>query len=123
MCQDDIAVVHQSSPPADRRDRGVGSAGNKGHGAPAGVNPIAAASTDEGHFSVLLHPDVIHGMIVGGVGTHAAPADWGRVAAQRPVEALRRGGAGRRLGPRHRAAVVLTKGGQHGAAGRGERVN
>lgn len=82
-------MVHQSSPPADQWDSGVSVAGNQGHGAPGGVNPIATISTDEGHFSVLLHTDVIYSMIVGGAWTHTAPADWGRVAAQRPVEALR----------------------------------
>lgn len=79
MClvgQDDIAMVHKSSPPANQRDCGVSVAGNQGHGTPAGANP-----TDEGHFSVLLHPDVIDSVIVGGVGTHAAPTDGGRVAA------------------------------------------
>lgn len=89
VCQDDIPVVHQSSPPADQWDSGVGFAGNQGHGAPAGVNPITTTSTDEGHFLVLLHTDIINSMIVGGVWTHTAPADWGRAAAQRPVEALR----------------------------------
>ncbi len=79
--QDDITVVHQSSPPADQRDRGVIAAGDQGHGAPARVNPVATASTDKGHFFVLLHPHVIDGVIIGGVGAHAAPADWGRVAA------------------------------------------
>lgn len=79
--QDDITVVHQSSPSSDRWNCGVSVAGNQGHGAPAGANPIATTSTDKGHFSVLLHPDVIDSVIVGGVGAHAAPADWGRVAA------------------------------------------
>lgn len=79
--QDDITVVHQSPPPPDQRDFGVVVAGNQGHGAPAGADPVATTSTDEGHFSVLLHPDVIHSMIVGGIGPHAAPADWGRGAA------------------------------------------
>lgn len=76
--QYDIAMVHQSSPPADRWDCGVGAAGNQGHGAPAGAN---SNSTDKGHFSVLLHPDIIDSVIVGGIGAHAAPADRGRVAA------------------------------------------
>lgn len=89
VCQDDITVVHQPSPSADQWDSGVSVAGDQGHGAPAGVNPIATTATDEGHFSVLLHADVINGVIVGGVWTHTAPADWGRVAAQWPVEALR----------------------------------
>lgn len=74
--QDDIAVVHQSSPPADQRDCGVSVTGNQGHGTPTRANP-----TDEGHFSVLLHPDVIDSVIVGWVGAHAASTDWGRVAA------------------------------------------
>lgn len=116
--QDDVPVVHQSSPAADQRDCGV--IGDQRHGAPAGANPVAPTSTDKGHVPVLVHPDVIDSVIVGGVGAHAAPTDWGRVAAQRPVEALRRGGARRSLGPHRRAAMVLVEGGQHGAGG-GER--
>lgn len=73
-------MVHQSSPPADERDCGVIAVGNQGQRAPARANPIATTSTSKGHFSVLLHPDVINSVIVGGVGAHAAPADWGRVA-------------------------------------------
>lgn len=120
--QDDIAVVHYSSPPADQWDGGVIGVGTQGHGAPAWANPKAAAtSTDEGHLLVLVHPHVIHGVIVGGIGAHAAPTDWGRGAAQRPVEALRGGRAGRHLGPHHRAAMFLIEGGQHGAGGGGDR--
>lgn len=75
------------------------------------MNPVtASAPAEEG-----LHPDVVHGMIVGGVGTHAAPADRRWAAARRPVRTLRRGGAGRGLRPCHRAAVFLIMRGQHGA--------
>ena len=81
VSQDDIAVVHQSSPPADERHCGVVAAGDQGQGAPAGADPVAAASTEKGHVSVLVDPDVVDGVIVGGVGAHAAAADRGRGAA------------------------------------------
>lgn len=78
---DDIAVVDQPSPPADQWDGGVAAAAHQRHGASAGSNPVASSSTDEGHFPVLLHPHIVDGVVVGGVGPHAAPADGRRVAA------------------------------------------
>lgn len=81
VSQDDIAVVHQSSPPADEWDGGVSAAGDQGQGASTGPDPVAAASAEKWHISVLVDPDVVDGVIVGGVGAHAAPADRGRGAA------------------------------------------
>lgn len=113
--QDDITVVHHSPPTPDQRGGGViVTGGSQGHGTPS----RAIVATHDGHLSELVHPHVIHSVVVGGVGAHAAPTDWRRGAAQHTVEALSRGRAGRRLGPRLRAAVVVIEGGQHGAARR-----
>lgn len=73
---DDIPVVHHASPPPDQRHCGVGAAGDQGQGATPGPDPPA-----ERHISVLIHSHVIDGVVVGGVGAHAAPADWGRAAS------------------------------------------
>lgn len=121
MGQDDIPVIHRPSSPANEWNCWVIVVINEGQGALAIVILITASSTREGHFTVLLHLDIIHSMIVRGVGAHTAPTDWRRATAQWPVEALRRRGAGRSLRPHHRAAMVLIERGQHEAGGEVEK--
>lgn len=75
MGQDDIPVIHQSPPPTNQWNCGVIVAGNQGQRVLARETPIAVTSTTEGNFTVMLHLNVIHSMIVCGVGAYAAPAD------------------------------------------------
>lgn len=111
VSQDDVPVVHQPSSPADRGDSRVIS--NQRQGPPAKANAVASSSSSrKGHICVLVDLDVIDGVIVGRVWTHAAPTDGGWVAAWRLADALRGGGS---VGTHHRATMFLVEGGQHGS--------